>query len=45
MEWLFLGCFGRDIPKEFGYWKRVYNYFNNLKRRGVIDEVMAEARK
>ena len=21
------GCFWRDLPKEFGHWKRVYNYF------------------
>ena len=39
------GCYWRDIPKEFGDWKRLYNYFNNLKHRGIIDEVMDEARK
>jgi putative transposase len=39
------GCFWREVPKEFGHWKRLYNYFNNLKHRGVIDEVMDEARK
>ena len=34
------GCFWRDIPKEFGPWKRVFNYFNRLKHRGLIDELM-----
>ena len=34
------GCFWRDLPKDFGNWKRVYNYFNALKHRGVLDEVM-----
>jgi len=34
------GCFWRDLPKEFGSWKRVFNYFNRLKHRGVIEELM-----
>ncbi len=34
------GCFWRDIPQDFGPWKRVFNYFNRLKHRGVIDELM-----
>jgi transposase len=34
------GCFWRDLPRDFGLWKRVYNYFNRLKHRGVIDEIM-----
>ena len=38
------GCFWRDIPKDFGDLKRVYNYFNTLKHRGVFDEVMNELR-
>lgn len=35
-------CFWRDLPRDFGNWKRVYNYFNALKHRGVLDEVMDE---
>ena len=38
------GCYWRDIPKEFGDWKRLYNYFNRLKHRGVLDEVMDDIR-
>jgi len=34
------GCFWRDLPRDFGHWKRVYNYFNRLKHRGVLEEVM-----
>jgi transposase len=37
-------CFWRDIPHDFGDWKGVYNYFNRLKHRGVLDEVMDETR-
>ena len=39
------GCFWRDLPKDFGHWKRVYNYFNRLKHRGVLDEVMHKIHK
>lgn len=38
------GCFWRDLPHDFGPWKRVYNYFNRLKHRGTIDEIMDLAR-
>jgi len=38
------GCFWRDLPKEFGLWKRVYNYFNRLKHRGVIEDLMNSTR-
>ena len=38
------GCFWRDLPRDFGDWKRVYNYFNTLKHRGILDEVMDEIR-
>ena len=34
------GCFWRDLPKEFGHWKRVYNYYNRLKHRGLLEEIM-----
>ena len=37
-------CFWRDLPRDFGHWKRVYNYFNRLKHRGVLDELMDEIR-
>ena len=30
------GCYWRDLPKDFGHWKRIYNYFSRLKHRGVI---------
>ena len=36
------GCFWRDLPKDFGHWKRCYNYFSRLKHRGVIQAVMQE---
>ena len=36
------GCFWRDIPDTFGPWKRVYNYFNRLKHRKVIDKLNEE---
>lgn len=38
------GCFWRDLPKDFGLWKRVYNYFNRLKHRGVIEDLMNSTR-
>ena len=38
------GCFWRDLPKDFGPWKRVFNYFNRLKHRGVIEDLMNETR-
>ena len=38
------GCFWRDLPKDFGPWKRVFNYFNRLKHRGVLEELMHHAR-
>jgi putative transposase len=38
------GCFWRDLPKDFGPWKRVFNYFNRLKHRGVIEELMNTTR-
>lgn len=38
------GCFWRDLPKDFGPWKRVFNYFNRLKHRGIIEELMHETR-
>ncbi|WP_202149129.1 transposase, partial [Candidatus Sarmatiella mevalonica] len=31
------GCFWRDLPKDFGPWKRVFNYFNRLKHRGILE--------
>ena len=34
------GCFWRDLPKDFGHWKRVYNYFSRLKHRGLIKIIM-----
>jgi putative transposase len=34
------GCFWRDLPKDFGSWKRVYNYFNRLKHRGIIENLL-----
>ena len=39
------GCFWRDLPKEFGPWKRVYNYFSRLKHRGVYARVMTRVRE
>lgn len=38
------GCFWRDLPTDFGPWKRVFNYFNRLKHRGVIEELMNASR-
>ena len=38
------GCFWRDLPKDFGPWKRVFNYFNRLKHRGIIEDLMNETR-
>ena len=38
------GCFWRDLPKDFGPWKRVYNYFNRLKHRGIFDKITDELR-
>ncbi len=38
------GCFWRDLPKDFGHWKRVFNYFNRLKHRGIIEDLMNETR-
>ncbi len=38
------GCFWRDLPKDFGEWKRIYNYVNTLKHRGILDKVMDETR-
>ena len=38
------GCFWRDMPKEYGNWKRIYNYFNTLKHRGVLEEIMDSSR-
>jgi putative transposase len=39
------GCFWRDLPKDFGDWKRVYNYFSRLKHRGVIEAIMHKVRE
>ena len=30
-------CFWQDLQKEFG---RVYNYYNRLKHRGLLEEIM-----
>ena len=38
------GCFWRDLPKDFAPWKRVFNYFNRLKHRGIFEELMHETR-
>jgi putative transposase len=38
------GCFWRDLPREFGPWKRVFNYFNRLKHRGILEELMHSSR-
>jgi putative transposase len=38
------GCFWRDLPGDFGPWKRVFNYFNRLKHRGILEELMDKAR-
>lgn len=38
------GCFWRDLPRDFGPWKRVFNYFNRLKHRGIIENLMNETR-
>ncbi|WP_202149063.1 transposase [Candidatus Sarmatiella mevalonica] len=37
-------CFWRDLPNDFGEWKRVFNYFNRLKHRGIIEDLMNETR-
>jgi len=38
------GCFWRDLPRDFGDWKRIYNYFSRLKHRGVLTKIMDRVR-
>ncbi len=38
------GCFWRDLPQDFGPWKRVFNYFNRSKHRGIIEDLMNSTR-
>ena len=38
------GCFWRDLPKDFGPWKRIFNYFNRLKHRGIIEDLINETK-
>jgi putative transposase len=34
------GCIWRDLPGEFPFWKRVYNYYSRLKLSGKLERLM-----
>ncbi|ETO91068.1 MAG: hypothetical protein P857_143 [Candidatus Xenolissoclinum pacificiensis L6] len=35
----------RDLPKEYGSWKTVYNKYNNWYKKGYLDEILMELKK
>lgn len=39
------GCSWRMLPKEFPPWKTVYNYFQRIKKNGLLERILSELNK
>ena len=35
----------RDLPKEYGSWKTVYNRYNNWSKKGHLNTILMELKK